>query len=126
MNKFICPICDEDSEVGREREVAELFEALEKRGAAKVCTTAWLQGRALSSEGLKRLRLPAGVVVECACFENVPSYFADKDPGEFRFFLYYTIALKLGAHARERVQIPSCVQVKINAMYGQSLVGYKE
>ena len=60
-----------------------------------------------------------------------PDEFPDKKPKHRRFFLYKTIAKRLGAKgAKNRAKLPGCVEYRIRKLYDDKVsatkVGYKQ
>lgn len=126
-NMFLCPACTYDTSLAEECEVKEVMKLLKGSPSAYICTQVWLHGETLSSNGLKRLKQG----LSCACFVTSPSYFVGKEPKSLRFFMYQTIAVKLGEVTGsgwpvERVQLPRCVELEIERLYGDSVVGYQQ
>lgn len=103
---FMCPVCDDDRVTGLE-------------GAQVVCTTEWLQGQELELEDIDGART-------AICWETDP-FEGDSSalPKHRRFFHYKTIARLLGGQGR-RVQLPGCVEDKVQSLYGESEVGFRD
>lgn len=104
---FLCPVCDDDRVTGVE-------------GAPIVCTTEWLRGQELEVAD-EDLGTRTALCWETDPFEDDPSAL----PKNRRFFHYTTIARLLGGTGR-RVQLPGCVEDKIQDLYGESKTGFKD
>ena len=93
----------------------------------KGCVADWLEGQQLMDDGPDSTSCIFGKTDPYP-----PDEFPDKKPKHRRFFLYKTIAKRLGAKgAKNRAKLPGCVEYRIRKLYDDkevsaTKVGYKQ
>lgn len=99
---FLCPVCDDDriEDVGDQPE--------------KLCTQEWLHGRDLAWESHT-----------WTCWVERPLPDVEAHSKRQRYLYYRAIARELRALGR-RVQLPGCVEAKVEELHGDSQVGFTD
>lgn len=113
---LLCPVCDKDS--------PEAIEAAETKQGGVMCTTKWLHGKQLNSNGFQP-KLPAGL--SCHCLVDSP-YGPKVANDSVRFFVYRVSAMLLfeGSEEHRRTQLPSCfVEAVFNMWPSEKRTGFK-
>lgn len=103
---LLCPQCDDDQLTDLPPE------------AERLCTTEWLDGELLQGDAKLGHR-------QCQCWRTDPFEGEVASGAQKRFFHYRTIAILLGAQPGQRVDLPGCVKLKIEELYGDSQVGFR-
>lgn len=100
---FLCPRCDDDR-----------YADHGEQPPVKQCTQEWLHARELTWASRT-----------WTCWEQTPLPDRAERSKEQRFQYYRSIARELQAVGR-RVQLPGCVQDKIEELHGDSTVGFQD